>query len=877
MKLTDIKLRGYGRFEEAPATFTIERFNLPGKWDYVYANSLALLRVKHDGGAYLQTDPPGGPAMFRQERLETSPAFFAWVIPDAEVGARHASPVRAFSNFWLPVAPCVTPGAEPDEFSCTFAPDAARWRVLNGGILVETELWVPPDLPAVVMTVRVTNASRKRRGVTVMPVLRPHMAPFSLAPWDVPHVYQTCAFFRLGARGMSKTRHSLGGGAWMETRDPGGVAKRRFRGAFLSDLDAQTFEVAGGAFVGAGEWTNPEAVAKGKLARRVIRGRAYPYGKVNRDVAAIGQPIVAALARKVALAPGKSTEFTVVFGKLPPTEDGALPAKSELTKLARYLKPDVRRRGLAAVRKRYAELFALRGVRTPDAAFDRYVNEWVPLQLDWVTLLDRGWPTGMRGTRDAAQDATGMVALDPALARKRLIEIFTIERTDGWFLRQYSTAGPSGVHDRRPYVDSACWVWEFLWKYLCYTRDFGILDQRLRWLDDAKKTTLLDHVVRLFDYYLSAKNIGEHGLVKIREGDWNDGINAAGLEGRGETVMVTCQVVLGLEQSAEVLSFVGGHLRVPPSSECRQSGNVGATHASPLQRTAARFRVAAKRFRANLLKHALNRGGYFSGLFNDDGKWIFTPRDPDGRSRINGPANSFAVIAGIARGKTRDTVFDALDSLKGPNGWRLLYPPLGDPPIPKLGRIGQGDKFPGLSENGTVYNHGAQGFLGRACWTAGRGTMLHRVLVYMFSYDQKCHPVDVQKSPPYAVVNHWREAPGVEGTGGDTFLSGSISTALRNVYQGIVGFRPGLTDLVIDPVVPSAWKRVSAELPFLGGRWRIRISNPRGVECGVGKMLIDGRPAGRRIYDARLDRKAVAVDVASLIPGADHDVEIVLG
>ena len=834
MKLTDIKLRGYGRFDEAPATFTIERFNLPGKWDYVYTNSLALLRVKHDGGAYLQTDPPGGPAMFRQERLETSPAFFAWVVPDAG---------RAFSNFWQPVAPCARPGAEPEEFSCTFAPDSARWRVLQDGLLVETELWVPPDLPAVVMTVRVTNASRKRRGVTVMPVLRPHMAPFSLAPWDVPHVYQTSAFCRVGkAQGM-----------WTETRDPGGVAKRRFRGAFLSDLDAQTFEVAGGAFAGAGEWTNPEAVAKGKLARRVIRGRAYPYGTVNRDVAAIGQPIVAALARKVALAPGKSTEFTVVFGKLPPTEDGSLPAKSELTKLARYLKCDVRRRGLAAVRRRYADLLALRRVKTPDAAFDRYVNEWVPLQLDWVTLLDRGWPTGMRGTRDAAQDATGMIPLDPALARKRLIEIFTIERTDGWFLRQYSTAGPSGVHDRRPYVDSACWVWEFLWKYLCYTRDFGILDRRLRWLDDAKKTTLVDHVVRLFDYYLSARNIGEHGLVKIREGDWNDGINAAGLEGRGETVMVTCQVVLGLEQAADLLDLRGE------------------------RRTAARFRAAAKRFRAKLLKHALNRGGYFSGLFNDDGKWIFTPKDPDGRSRINGPANSFAVIAGIARGKTRDTVFDALDSLKGPNGWRLLYPPLGDPPIPKLGRIGQGDKFPGLSENGTVYNHGAQGFLGRACWTAGRGTMLHRVLVYMFSYDQKCHPVDVQKSPPYAVVNHWREAPGVEGTGGDTFLSGSISTALRNVYQGIVGFRPGLADLVIDPVLPAGWKRVSAELPFLGGRWRIRISNLRGVECGVGKLLIDGRPAGRRIHDARLDRKVVAVDVASLTAGADHDVEIVLG
>ncbi len=845
MKLTDVKLRGLGRFEESPAAFTLSRFNLPARWDYVYTNGRALLRVKHDGGAYLQSDPPGGPAMIRQERGETAPALLTWIIPDG--GTSRG--LRAFTNFWLPTVPSGLPGAEPDAFACTFAPDAARWTLRFDRWRVDTELWMTPDLPAIVMTVRVTNDARRTRGVTLMPAMRPHMAPFSLAPWDVPHYYQTCALARAGK--------ALG--TWIETRDPGGRAERRFRGALVTDLDACCFEVAADDFLGRGEWANPQAVWDATLARPVSRRAAYPYGRTGTDVAAAGRPIVAAFAHKTRLAPGAHREFTLVFGKLPETPDGSLPRKSELAKLARYLSPDARRKGLAAVRRRYDALFAMRRIATPDAAFDRYVNEWLPLQLDWVIRLDRGWPVEMRGTRDAAQDATAMVPLDPALARARLIEIFSAQRSDGWFLRQYSTLGPEGAHDHRAYVDTGCWVWELLWEYVCAARDFGLLNERVRWLDAKATSTLADHAERLFGYYLSPRNIGEHGLAKIRNGDWNDSVNAAGLEGRGETVMVTCQVVLGLEQAADLFDLLAA-----------KGDRRGA-------RVAAKFRRGARRFRKAVLRHALNREGYFNQVFNDAGKWIFTPKDPDGRRRVNGPANSFAVISGIAQGKVRESVFRALDSLKGPNGWRLFWPPIGVPPIDKLGRIGQGDKLPGLGENGTVYNHGAQGFLGRACWTAGRGTMLHRVLVSMFPYDQKCHPVEVQKTPPYGVVNHWREAPGLEGTGGDAFLSGSISTAVRNVYQGLVGLRPGLTRLVIDPCIPASWRRMKATVPFLGGRWTIRVSNPAGVESGVRKMLIDGTRAGRTMVDGRLGRKVIVLDVATLAPGGDHDVEILLG
>jgi hypothetical protein len=837
MQLTDIDLKGLGRFSPDPAAFTCTRYNLPEPWDYVYTNSHVLLRINHDGTGYLQLDPPGGAALLRLERGHAEPNLFAWIIPE-ERG-------QAFANFWRPNVATLEPKIEPDEYACEFSPDAARYRLRNRDWLVETELWVPPDQAAVVMTVTVTNKGGQRRVCTVVPVVKPHMATLSLAPWDVPAMYQTCAFCGIGGHA----------GFWLETRNPGGDPSKRLRATVVSDLVPDSFEVALHDFIGHGTWRNPQAIWNGGLARKV--NDLPKYGVAERENAVIGgQPPLAALAKKIELDAGKSFQFTVVFGKLPTVKDGKLPPISEAQKLAAFLKPDVRAKALEQLREQHCQLFAIRKVETPDACFNRYVNEFLPLQLKWVSQLDRGWPTGMRGTRDASQDATGMIPLDPALARKRLAEIFAVQRADGWFLRQFSTAGRYGNHDTRSYVDSGIWVWEFLLDYICYTRDFAFLKVKLGWLDSDKQSTVLDHAIQLLDYYLKPENLGKHGLCKIRAGDWNDSVNLAGLDGRGESVMVSCQVVLGLEQASELFTYLGD---------------------GKLKSKAKAFAAAAEKLRKNILKHALNNKGYLNAVFNDAGKWIFSPKDPDGNARINGPANSFGVIAGVIQGNVKKTIFNALDSLKGPYGWRLFHPPIGNPPIEKLGRIGAGDLAPGLSENGTPYNHGSQGFLGRAAWSGGRGRMLYHTLRYMFPYDQSAHPVLSARTAPYGVVNHWREAVGMEGTGGDTFLSGSISTAIRNCYQGMIGFRPDLEFLFIDPCVPAEWKKLSASVRFLDAEYTIAIKNPKGVECGVAALKLDGKSIDTRVESRRLERKLAVIPMSLLKKGANHAIEVTMG
>jgi cellobiose phosphorylase len=334
----------------------------------------------------------------------------------------------------------------------------------------------------------------------------------------------------------------------------------------------------------------------------------------------------------------------------------------------------------------------------------------------------------MRGTRDSAQDANALPPLAPGACRETLLNIFSTQRSDGWFLRQYSTQGRHGRHDTRSYVDGGVWVWEFLYDYLCWTKDFKLLEAKVPYLDDDTEAPILEHAERLLSYYTRPENLGEHGLTLIRGGDWNDALNAAGLLGRGESVMVSCQAVLALAQASTLMDFLG--------------------------RDGAALLQQGREMKSNILKHALNEEGYLNGVFTDRGEWVFSPHDPDGRRRVSVPVNAFGIISGVLQGNDARRALDVLQSMKGRDGWPLFHPAISDPPIEKLGRLGHGDLAPGLCENAAVYNHGSHGFLGRAAAAAGDGGMLLETLRYMLPYDQARHPVERTCTAPYGVVNY---------------------------------------------------------------------------------------------------------------------------
>jgi N,N'-diacetylchitobiose phosphorylase len=813
MKLTEIDLKGYGHFLKGAASFEVSEFFLPEPWDYIYTNRKILLRIRHNGTGYAQLDPPGGTVLHKMERFQEFPSLFVWLKPEGRA---------AFSNFFKPHFDVNHPSKEPGRYTCTFTPSKAVFHLRQSGLDVVTEMTVPADDPAVLMRVTVKNTAKARR-VDIIPVWRPHNTSSSLAPWDVPEVYQTCQY--------CNDPHQI---IWIETRNPGGVARLRRRAFIMTDMKADTAEVYYDRFAGQGSFALPQAVLAGRLG--IDGSKKWRY--LGKDLAntALAQLPIAAFHKGVSLGKGESYTFTLVLAGLPEVPSGAMPPYSQIARYESYLAADAVAKVEADNGAQYTQYETVRSIKTPDEAFNRYVNEWLPLQLRWVTMLDRGWPTGLRGTRDAAQDFTGLIPFYPQESRRVLFDIFACQRTDGWFPRQYSTDGPEGKHDLRPYVDAGCWVWEFLYDYIRYTGDMDVLNEKVRWLDRKDASSVLEHAQAIFAYYMNAENIGEHGLAKIREGDWLDSVNAAGLAGRGESVMVSCQVVLAARQAAELFGRAG----------------IGAE----------KYGAFGAKMRESLRSHALNSEGYLNGVFTDGGQWVCSPKDPDGRRRIHSPANSFGVIAGVFEKAELPRLFEDMKSLKQDNGYALFKPGIGDIPINNLGRIGQGDMLPGVGENGNPYNHGSHGFFGRAAAAAGQGDLLWDIFKYMLPYDQQAHPIEVSKTAPYGVVNHWASIEGQFGKGGATFLSGSITTAVRNVYGGMMGFRPTLDGIEFDPCLPSAWERVQYHHNFRDASFDVTIENPGHVCSGVKHVILNGsKVSGNTVPLAAIARGANRVKV----------------
>ncbi|MHB9037320.1 MAG: GH36-type glycosyl hydrolase domain-containing protein [Armatimonadota bacterium] len=793
MHLEEIDLGQYGAFTSKFGGFRIDKCSLEESWSYIYSTKKLLLKLDQRGIDYVQFVPPSGTLFLKRERFQKYPSFLVWIKKDDG---------RAFSNFGRPAVNCGL--GDPDEFHCEYSVEKAIYTSLRSGISCSTEFQTPMDEAIVIASVAITNTSSETQELEILPAVRPHMAAYTLAPWDVPSLYQKVSYSN------QNDEHVF----LVELRSPAGLPEKREYGFMFTDLESPEYvEVSYDSFVGKGTFDYPEALFENKMS---IDARVkHKYADYTTNNSIDGAQAIIALRKRLVLKSAESFKFTIVFGSTDNIEGkDRVPDIAEIRGFRKYFGDESKAKAASDYANDFEAIYSKMSIQTPDAMFSRYVNEFLPLQLKWVIQLDRGWPTGMRGTRDSAQDATALVPLAPKLCRDRLHEIFACQRSDGWFPRQYSIQGAKGIHDLRNYVDGGVWVWEFLYDYLCWSKDFALLQDRLAYLDSDVSKTLIDHIVDLIGYYINESNMGEHGLCLIREGDWNDSINRAGLLGRGESVMVSCQVVMMLKQAAYVFGWLSGRFK-------EYENYAGLVEV---------YNKAACKLKENLLENALNEDGYLNAVFTDAGEWVFSPNDPDGRKRISVPVNAFGIISGVVKADNQQRVIDILKQIKQQDGWPLFFPGIGDRPIINLGRIGTGDLRIGLGENGTPYNHGCHGFLGRAAAVAGDGDMLVDILAYMLPYDQKRHPVERTKSAPYGVVNHWKSAPGFEGRGGDLFLSGSISTAFRNVYGGLFGIEPKLDCLSIHPCFPTDWDEASVKLVYISSNVVVHFKKA-DVQC----------------------------------------------
>ena len=100
---------------------------------------------------------------------------------------------------------------------------------------------------------------------------------------------------------------------------------------------------------------------------------------------------------------------------------------------------------------------------------------------------------------------------------------------------------------------------------------------------------------------------------------------------------------------------------------------------------------------------------------------------------------------------------------------------------------------------------------------------------------------EIRRTEPYAYCQMVAgcDAPSF-GEGKNSWLTGTAAWTFTNVSQYILGIRPTMSGLAIDPCLPASIKGFTCERLFRGVCYHISVENPEGVSKGVRQLFLNG-------------------------------------
>lgn len=410
-------------------------------------------------------------------------------------------------------------------------------------------------------------------------------------------------------------------------------------------------------------------------------------------------------------------------------------------------------------------------IETPDSQLNDFVNHMLPKQVFHSRVYGR---TGLYqgggafGFRDQLQDMLCVLYFQPEMVRHHILNCAAHQFESGdvmhWWHPPYRGVRTKISDDMLflPYVTNI---------YVQETGDTAIFDEQIPFLIDqpipegkediyfeaqpaAETASLREHCLRALE---RGHSLGQHGLVKIGSGDWNDGMNRVGLQGRGESIWLSQFLCHVIEQSLPWMT--AGEQK---TWQCRR----------------------------NALMQAIEEHGW-------DGEWYLRAYDDHGDKlgsresesmRIDCLSQAWAQLAGL-NAKRTDSAISAVKAQLIDESLgivRLLTPAfdmhLGDPGYIRA-------YPPGIRENGGQYTHAACWVL-RALAHRGDAAWTWKVLQMMLPYNHAKTPEEAQlyRVEPYAMAADIGGEGMNAGRGGWTWYTGSAAWFYRVIVQDILGF-----------------------------------------------------------------------------------------
>ena len=784
----------YGYFDDKHREYVITTPRTPLPWiNYLGSEDFFTLL----------SNTAGGYSFYRDARLRRLTRYRYNNSPLDSEGFRIY--LRDGETVWNPG--CRPSGTELDSYCCRHG---LGYTILEGrknGVSARQEFLVPKGDPCLLMRVTVQNQTAAQKKFRLFPYIE-----FCL--WDA--MDDSTNFQRNYSIGEVEVK---GAAIYHKTEYR---ERRDHYAVFWANRQPDAFDTSRDAFLGVyGSPAAPEAVSGDGCTGSMAHG---------------WQP-VAAQQFDLCLAPGEACSIIFGLGYIenPQEEKWESPGVINKTKaeamMARYADDAAFDSAMTALREYWTGLLSRFQASTGDEKTDRMVNIWNQYQCMVTFNMSRsasyfesGMGRGM-GFRDSCQDLLGFVHMIPERARERILDIAATQFPDGSAYHQYQPLTKKGnLAVGSGFNDDPLWLIAGTDAYLRETGDFSILDEPVDFDNDpALARPLMEHLRRSFNY--TRTHLGPHGLPLIGRADWNDCLNLNCFsEHPGESFQTTGPSEGPVAESVFIAGMFVKYGRAY-TEICRHLGL--AEEAEDGLRSIAAVEAA--------VLEAGWDGAWFRRAYDAFGNVVGGKECEEGQIFIE--PQGMCVMAGIGKetGQAAAALKSVEERLDTKYGIVLLQPAYTRYHL-ELGEITSYP--PGYKENAGIFCHNNPWIV---CAEAELGHGDRAFEVYRRTAPAYTEEIsDIHRTEPYV---YSQMIAGIDaptfGEAKNSWLTGTAAWTFLSISQAILGIRPALDGLEIDPCIPSSLKGFTVTREFRGTVYRICVENPEGVRKGVKQLYVD--------------------------------------
>jgi cellobiose phosphorylase len=472
-------------------------------------------------------------------------------------------------------------------------------------------------------------------------------------------------------------------------------------------------------------------------------------------------------------------------------------------------------------------------VETPDRSFNYMLNRWYLYQVYTSRLFARAGfyqVGGATGFRDQLQDVMSILYSDPAYARRQILDHAAHQFAEGDVLHWWHESIKLGA--RTTFSDDYLWLIFVTYQYVSVTGDSDILLEKVPFCqaeplapgeaergihyecgESKENATLYEHLRRAMNRAMS--RIGAHGLPLMGCGDWNDGMSAVGIGGKGESVWVAffiADLTPKLQQLTQML----------PDADLAYCEELQAFHNSIV----------------HAIQHSAWDGAWFLRAYYDNGDPMGSRNNTE--CQIDLISQAWSILTDVATPEQKNSIMRETDNRLVNREHEIiqLLTPAFRNSQPSPGYI---MNYPvGVRENGGQYTHGAMWYI-MAQLKEGRYDMAYFLysLINPIHRTQTLADVLKYKVEPYCIAADIYSTPQHPGRGGWTWYTGSASWAYKTGIENILGLHKTGKRLTLHPRVPTEWQNFTIRYRYRTSRYIIKYSRTNTPTTPTAINLVD--------------------------------------